>query len=504
MGSEDYEISVVEDDGAPPDVLGRYQLVERLGTGGMAEVWRAVAFGDGGFRRAVVVKRILPHLARDPHFVKMFLAEARLSARLSHPNIVGVHELGADESGYFIAMEFVRGRDLQQLMRRAIQAGALEPGIAAQVLHETVRGLAYAHELNDEQGTPLRIIHRDVSPSNIMISFDGAVKLLDFGIAKALAEASDEHTKTGTLKGKYGYMSPEQLAARDLDHRIDVFAAGVVLWEALAGRRLFKGRTDLETLTAVRRARVPPPSQLNPSVPKRLDRIALRATSRDRDARYATCAEMADDLSAVATELGWNGSRLARLMRELFPHEEEASRTAIVVPRRRAPTVEGPAVQPRSPSGGHPVTAPRARLRAGTLGVALVAVTLLFGAGVQRRPAPSVAPVAAAEPDPTPPTITLEVTSTPTGAALYLEGEQRGETPVWITLPRGSAPSELRLVRPGYADTLSTVIPDRDVRLVLSMPALPPPTPRRAPVLHRAAKRSAPLVRGGFLDPYAR
>jgi hypothetical protein len=279
-----------------------------------------------------------------------------------------------------------------------------------------------------------------------------------------------------------------------------------VLWEALAGRRLFKGRTDLETLTAVKRARVQTPSKLNPAVPEPLDRIALRATSRDRDARYATCAEMADDLSAVATDLGWNTSRLARLMKELFPQEEEHSRTTIVVPRRRAPTVEGPAVQPRSPSGEHAPVPPRARLRAGTLGVALVAVTLLFGAGVQRRPTPSVAPVAAAaaEVDPTPPTITLEVTSTPTGAALYLEGEQRGETPVWITLPRGTAPSEIRLVRPGYADTVSTVIPDRDVRLVLSMPALPPPAPRRAPVLHRAAKRSAPLVRGGFLDPYAR
>src|SRR5579871_2751117 len=199
--------------------FGKYQLIEPLGKGGMAEVWRAQILGPAGFARTLVIKRILPHLAADPQLVKLFLAEAKLSARLSHPNVVQVFELGEVDGEWFLAMEYVRGRDLGAIVRAVVERGAPpgappHPGLAAFVVREVCRALAYAHALTDDDGAPLRLIHRDVSPANVMCSFDGAVKLLDFGIAKALAR-SGESTQTGALRGKLGYLAPEQVEGAD-------------------------------------------------------------------------------------------------------------------------------------------------------------------------------------------------------------------------------------------------------------------------------------------------
>ena len=329
--------------------FGKYQLYERLGRGGMAEVWKAKIVGPAGFERTLVVKRILPHLAEDSRFIQMFVSEARLSARLTHPNVVQVFELGDVNGEFFLAMEYVRGKDLVAVVRSLLGRGLPPPALGAYVVREVCRALAYAHGLTDDAGQPLRLIHRDVSPSNVMISFDGMVKLLDFGIAKALAESTENKTQTGTLKGKFGYMSPEQIDGKEIDHRADLYAVGIVLHEVLTGRRLFKGGNDLQTIAMVREGRIEPPSALNDQVPPELDRICLKALARDRDARYAGCHEMAADLDEVVHHLKWSPEKMAELMRELFaaddvqtgpipllPEEASASGSSLTIGALRA------------------------------------------------------------------------------------------------------------------------------------------------------------------------
>ena len=282
-----------------PIQFGKYTLFERIGRGGMADVYKGRVSGPQGFERTFVVKRILPHLSDDATFIKMFVEEAKLSARLAHPNIVQIFELGAVEGEYFLSMEYIRGRDLSETMRAIWKTmGPPPPEIVAYIGREACRALSYAHSLTDERGGPLGMIHRDVSPSNIMLSYEGAVKLLDFGIAKALGDAPDT-TKSGTMKGKYAYMAPEQTEGDEVDHRIDIFSCGIVLHEVLTGRRLFKGQNDVLTIERVRRCEVPPPSQQNPMVSPELDAIVLKALARDRDKRFATAADMADALDDV-------------------------------------------------------------------------------------------------------------------------------------------------------------------------------------------------------------
>jgi eukaryotic-like serine/threonine-protein kinase len=307
--------------------FGKYQLVEKLGRGGMGEVWRAKILGPGGFERQLVVKRILAHLAEEPRFVSMFFAEARLCARLHHPNIVQVYELGEVAGEYFLAMEYVQGRDLSTALAYHQRRGTPAPGFGALVAREVCRALAYAHALTDDDGKRLELIHRDVSPSNIMLGYEGAVKLLDFGLAKALAESSGGVTRTGALKGKLGYLSPEQVGGLDADHRVDQWAVGVTLHEALTGRRLFSGN-DIEVLALVAGALVDPPSKWNPEVPRELDRICLRALARDRADRFRDCEEMGQALDEVVHALKWSPHKMGAFLRELAPPPRPAPRLA--------------------------------------------------------------------------------------------------------------------------------------------------------------------------------
>ncbi len=221
--------------------FGDYRLLRRLGKGGMAEVFLARRRGAVGFEKTLVVKRILPQLAGDPSFVKMFIDEAKLSAELHHPNIVEVYDLGEIDGRLYIAMEYVAGKNLHEVLRAAAAAAApLEWTMAAHLARETARALHHAHEHRSPGGAPLSVIHRDVSPSNVMVGHDGVVKLLDFGIAKAAVQSGDEGTRTGTVKGKFSYMAPEQLDGLRVDRRADVFALGVLLWELATGVRLFR------------------------------------------------------------------------------------------------------------------------------------------------------------------------------------------------------------------------------------------------------------------------
>ncbi len=303
-----------------PIPFGKYTLFERIGRGGMADVFKARIQGPAGFERTFVVKRILPHLSDDPSFTKMFIDEAKIAAKLSHPNIVQVFELGSVDDEYFMSMEYVRGHDLAETMRTLwARVGPPRAELVAYVGREMCRALAYAHEFTSEDGQVLGMIHRDISPSNVMLSYDGAVKILDFGIAKALGGDAVEETKSGTLKGKFAYMAPEQTVSNEIDRRIDIFATGIVLHEILTGRRLFKGENDMQTIERVRTCQVAAPSLFNPLCPPELDQIVLQALARNRDERYQSASEMADALDDVVYASRFQATHLAQTMRGLFP-----------------------------------------------------------------------------------------------------------------------------------------------------------------------------------------
>ena len=274
-----------------PNQFGKFLLLKRLAVGGMAEIYLARQTGVQGFEKLVVVKKILPQLAVEQSFVNMFLDEARLAASLSHPNVVQIYDLGKEGESYYIAMEFIAGHDLASVVKKARKEQVNVPvEIVAKVVAQACEGLHYAHTLKDFKGNPLNIVHRDISPSNVLVSYSGAVKVVDFGIAKA--ESHSTKTQAGTLKGKYSYMSPEQIRGLSLDGRSDVFALGITLYEVLVGKRLFKRDNELAIIKDILEGEVPPPSHVRPDVPPELDAIVMRAMEKDRKRRFASAQEM--------------------------------------------------------------------------------------------------------------------------------------------------------------------------------------------------------------------
>jgi serine/threonine protein kinase len=313
------EVEQVAPDMVVSETMGGYDLLRRLGSGGMAEVHLARTNGIQGFQKLVVLKQILPHLSRDKHFVRMFIEEARVAALLDHPNVVQVFDLGREEGEFFFTMEFVYGENLQGLLKALQKLGqtlsvehvvTLGIGVAA--------GLHYAHERVGFDGRPLGIVHRDVSPTNVMITYEGGVKVADFGIAKVITRT--DVTRAGTRKGKVPYMSPEQCRAEKVDRRSDVFSLGVVLWEAVTGQRLFDGDNEFGVMNLIVNGQARPPTTVKPEIPKELERIIMRALTVDRDKRYQTARELQLDLEAFARELKVRAtpSALGELMHYLF------------------------------------------------------------------------------------------------------------------------------------------------------------------------------------------
>ena len=277
--------------------MGKYQLIAELGHGGMAQVFLARASGPAGFNKLVVIKQIRPQFAEDPDFLSMFLDEARLAARLNHPNVVQTNEVGADDGRYFISMEYLEGQPLNRVLSRLgpkSEGDKLTLQMQLLVLVDTLAGLHHAHELLDFDGTPLAVVHRDMSPHNIFVTYAGQVKIVDFGIAKALSSSSE--TRTGVLKGKIGYMAPEQAMGEKVDRRADIFSCGMILWEMLTGRRMFKGVPDVAALQRIVSGDLPTVRSVVPDVPERLEQICAKALAQNRDVRYATAADMAADL----------------------------------------------------------------------------------------------------------------------------------------------------------------------------------------------------------------
>ncbi len=282
--------------------IDRYDLVAEIASGGMATVYLARLAGVGGFQRFVAIKRLHPHLAQEAEFVEMFLDEARLAAGIKHANVVPILEVGASEQGYYLVMEYVEGDTLARFLARASgNSERIELAVGLRVMLDAILGLHAAHEHRDEHDQPIELVHRDVSPQNILVGADGVTRLTDFGVARASSRLSA--TRVGQLKGKIAYMSPEQASGEgDVDRRADVFSAGVVLWEVLAGRRLFKAENEAATLSRVISEPIPNLAKLVPELPEAIVAVCARALERDPAARFPTCAEFAEALEEAAQE----------------------------------------------------------------------------------------------------------------------------------------------------------------------------------------------------------
>jgi hypothetical protein len=522
----------------PPERYGRHVLIERLGVGGMAEVFRAIVTGPERFHRTVVVKRILPHLSDDAAFVRMFIDEATICARLFHPNVIQIHEFGRQDGSYFLTMEYVYGRTVSGLLGRLAQRGErMPPVVAAEIARQALTGLAYAHGLTGPGGAPLHIVHRDVTPANVMVAYTGAVKVVDFGIARVTAEARIESTGAGQVKGKSAYVAPEQIkSSAPLDARVDVFSAGIVLHEMLTGARLFRGDGPVETMRLVLEKEIPAPSSVNPEVPPELDAIVMKALSRDRQGRWATAAEMAEALEAVLLERRYASGELPRLMRRLFAEEmanehvltaDEIDAIVARVPPEPAPdplparTGAVPVLEEVAADSAQIVSATpsSARWRWAIVAAAVGGLAIGgFATAANRGVRPKLPPPVAAEPAPAPPpprepavppappdpppvpvptTVRVAIASEPPGATVTTAaGEALGLTPVTIELPRASQEIELRVTKPGFVAATVSVVPDGDKPVALSL----------APV-HRASRSTRTndeKVRLGIpQDPFA-
>jgi serine/threonine protein kinase len=431
----------------PFEVFGPYAVYERLGQGGMATVHRAEKRGIG-IRRPVALKRLLPHVAADPALVKLFVDEARVASHLRHGNVAQTYELGKVGDTFFIAMEYASGPTLAQIIRQCLHAaGEIPPTIIVNILQQICEALDYAHELCDESGQPLRIIHRDVSPANIIVTNTGVVKLIDFGIAKATI--SSVKTQTGFIKGKFGYIAPEYITGR-IDARVDLFAVGVVAHEMMAGRRLFEGQDDFETLQNIREMNLRPPSHWNPHVTPDLDDIVMTALQRDPADRWQTAGAMHIALAHVARGFGLvvGGQQLAEWVNWAFSQ------------------VRGRAMQPGADDAGGTRPAPRP---GSSLSIEVIRVS---ARSIERSETGGGDPDGSAG-------------SAPRGIDLTLPPETVApETLPETPLPERVRPSRRPRPPSDYDETLPLErieLSRRDIEILTPSPVLEPPPPPPAP-----------------------
>jgi serine/threonine protein kinase len=401
--------------------IGRYVLGRRLARGGMAELYLAKALGIAGFEKPCVLKLVLPHLTEDATFVEMFLTEARLAATLDHPNVVHVVDIGEVDGEYFFVMEYVHGRDVRALLR-ACNPGTMPLQAALTIAHGVAEGLHYVHERRDPSGRFLGLVHRDISPSNVMVSYDGSVKVVDFGIAKATEMR--HATRTGVLKGKVHYMAPEQCEGHAIDRRTDVFALGILLYEMTTGRPLFTGTNDYYVMSRIVRGVFARPREVDPAYPPELEQIVLRALARDPKDRYVSAQALQVELEqyARAADLSLSPRLLAETMHEVFGEvpatnfeedEEEIAPTLLHVGSVDSASIAHSTsptdilVGPRRPTR---VAVPARRrtvalAMALALGVPCLSVgawaAIELGVGEVPAPAPTAPPVAAAVVEPT-------------------------------------------------------------------------------------------------------
>jgi serine/threonine protein kinase len=529
----------------------------------MAEVFRAVMVGPENFQRTLVIKRILPHLSQDSAFLQMFIDEAKVSALLSHPNLVQIFDFGKIEESFYIAMEYVHGCTLAATQRRKARVGrTTPPAAAAEIGRQLCEGLDYAHSLRSANGEHLGIVHRDISPTNLMLGFHGAVKILDFGIARVAEGLRQAHTEVGARKGKTPYMSPEQIQGHVVDHRSDIFSLGVVLHELLSGRRLFRANSVLEASRMVLELPIPPPSKHNPEIPAELDRVVMRALDRDVDARYATAGEMAADLERVMSNAAMSPREHVRLLHELFPREESASTTdtklvvfpparhrtpriAVTVEAERAALEEDTTLRRESATSierpmenltrvlGPVWSVDRSTHRRNIVIAGLSILALATAAtAIPSSPADTerrsratmlgehmanLARSGAQDRE----SVRYSLDSTPSDATVMLadSGTEIGRTPLMITTPRSSEPVAFRFERPGYRTNVYRILPDLDKAIHVDLSPVEMATPaapamprrrrqkehlsQRTATGHPRSERSATQTRSrsGWVDP---
>ncbi|MEM6531503.1 MAG: protein kinase [Myxococcota bacterium] len=488
--------------------FGKYTLQKRIAFGGMAEIYLARLEGQDGFRKTCVLKRILPQFGADDAFVRMFIDEAVLAARLNHPNVVQTYDFGDVDGTYYIAMEHIDGPDLRKLIVNAVKRGrSLSVAEACALVEEMCRGLSYVHNLRDETGEPLSIVHRDISPHNVMVARAGQAKIMDFGIAKAALRASQ--TRTGTVKGKLAYMAPEQASAQPMDKRTDQFAVGLVLWECLTGARHFEGTSEPELFGKVLRGDIRDVREVRPDVPEELAHITNRMLQIAPGDRYSDLSDAEHALSAFRFSLGAEGAvRIQDTVAELAPPVDLKASSAPVsepssappvasAPNPNAPghTVELKSDAVESAGGGWELTAGAeevtrsalasetalaelgsspsiqvsadstmppthrsAALRYGAVGVVVAAsVALVFafagrgGGGAVERPV-AEAPMSVSAPDPVPRQRTLRLESVPSGASILIDGKDTGlQTPTTLPNLDDGKVLDVELRRDGYA-----------------------------------------------------
>jgi serine/threonine protein kinase len=515
----------------------RYKVIAKLGEGGMAIVHLALARGVAGVRKLIVLKSVRPEFVSDRKICEMFLAEARLAATLNHPNIVQTFEVVVSKNRPMLVMEYMDGQPLA----RILPLEGFPLSLALFAFKEILEGLEYAHNFTDIDGTSLNLVHRDISPHNVFVTYDGQVKLLDFGIAKIIG--SSGHTQTGEIKGKVRYMAPEQmLASSKIDRRADLFSVGVMLWEAITRRRLWEGMSDGQVVQAVLRGGVPAPSTVNPQVDLSLDAICQRALTYECDERYASAAEMQADLEAAIEKLGLRRANrhIGQFVIESFADLRSSVRLAIEAQLRddkSSPVTfvaegtgsiitqsvsDGVAVgtEPQllldytlEPSEPGAKPRPRHGFVAGAVAaIALVTLGLWFGLarpiGGGAHPA-TAAPLAAAAPSsPSAPSarpamppavkdvaqgpVRVSITATPAGAKLYLDGEPLADNPYLGDRPRDSEPHELRVEAPGYTAQTIAVTFGESFEKTIELEATPASPTTRAPERHAAFVSTTP------------
>ncbi|WP_342377690.1 protein kinase [Myxococcus stipitatus] len=529
--------------------VGKYQLIRKLATGGMAEVFLAKAEGPGGFEKTLVLKRILPHLVEDPSFVEMFLEEAKLVAQLNHPNVVQIFDFGESEGTYFLAMELIDGPNLRRWRKQADSRGVfLPPNLCAKVVAHAAEGLAFAHDFEDAvTGQPLGLIHRDVSPDNILVSRQGAVKVVDFGIAKVVGQK--HRTQTGIVKGKVAYMPPEQVRADPLDRRVDVYALGVVLYELLTGRLPFEGASELAMMQAIISREPVPVTHLREDVPNALQSILTIALRKNREDRYPDCRALQADLERFVLSTGESvgAYQIARAVSQVVDEhlvptpvsmramESAPERTAPLGPVHKAsvattdvsdqPTEQRPSAARRGVRGRRlPIVLGGAAL------VASAGAFVLVGGGTAapaesrgQGPAARAAPVAKGEEPPRPAAPTVQAASATKAAhAAAAPTEQAASVAKVEKPPHPAAPTEtagtvakveapphpveptVEKPRVQHAEANDSGKPE-DVVPVIATAQPPQPVAKPAPVARKVVK-AAPLPLGSVefrIRPYA-
>jgi len=475
-----------------PKRFGKYTLLRSLAKGGMAELFLALQKSVAGFEKLIVIKRILPSMNQDAAFIEMLLQEARTSATLSHPNIVQIFDVGSAEGLYFIAMEHVHGEDIRSVVRqmktKSVPEFPLEHALA--ITLGMCAGLTYAHEKSDLDGTALNIVHRDISPQNVVITFSGDVKIVDFGIAKSDSKLAGD-TKSGKLKGKVPYMSPEQARGENIDARSDIFATGVMLFELTTGKRLFKGSSEFETLKLICEREYPRPTQIRPGYPLALENIVMRALTKDRTQRYQSARDMQSDLEEFVRNerIPVSNIALSQFMQGLFEDKLSSQKELLLQGKQLADIIEQQ--NPRdsttdysqpmlsAPAASHTVTdLPANRGKGGVFVGLLLAFILVAGGGgsvwyLKHKQPQQGGQVTAPLP---PPAVkgTIEVASNPPGASIWINGDLRPEvTPATLTqLPTGGGAIEVKLTHDGFESekqsvTLTEAVPKGTIKVDL-------------------------------------